>query len=385
MKTPLAWHNLLHNKVKTSVAVAGVVFAIVLMFMQLGFLEAVRTSATLIYEVLDFDVCIRSKDYLHLTDARTFPRSRLIQAAGAEGIRRGVPLTIAINPWRNRTNGENRTMLCFGVVPEDPVFRTAETQSRVRQLLNRPDVLLIDTRTRPEYGPRNGRQFGPQDHGTDVEISGNRMTIVGHYTLGAGLSASGTAIMNEQAIRRVSPLLAEGHISLGLLKVNVGQTPERVARRLQQQLRDDVDVKSRKEVLQGELRHWVAETNYGLIFQTGVVLAFVVGTAIVYQVLVSEVASLLPEYATLKAIGYGNRYLASVVLQQAIVLAVVGYAFGIAISQLLYLITSAGAKIPMGMTWVNAGLVFVLSLVMCICSGLGAVRKAFKADPADLF
>ena len=148
---------------------------------------------------------------------------------------------------------------------------------------------------------------------------------------------------------------------------------------------DDVDVLTRAEVLDGELAHWVYQTNYGLIFQAGVVVALIVGTAIVYQVLVSDVASLMPEYATLKAIGYGNRYLAGVILQQAMALAVLGFVSGLTIALGLYAVTSAGAGIPVRMTWANVALVFALSVVMCGCSGVAALRKAFRADPADLF
>jgi putative ABC transport system permease protein len=385
MKTPLAWYNLVHNKVKTSVAIAGVVFAIVLMFMQLGFLEAVKASATLIYDVLDFDICIRSKDYLHLAQSRSFPRTRLAQAAGVEGVERAMPFTVANNNWRNKKTGENRAILCFGIFTQDPVFRDTSLQQQARDRLNRHDELLIDTRSRQEFGPKNGKQFGPQDEGTQADINDHPVRIVGIYTLGAGLSAGGTAIMTDSGVRRTNPVIVPGQISLGLIKIQANQNPSQVVQRLRQVLYDDVDVQTRQEVIENELTYWVYETNYGLIFQTGVVLALIVGTAIVYQVLSSDVASMLPEYATLKAIGYSNPYLAGVVLHQAMILAVLGYAIGYLISQQLYLITAAGAQIPMRMTWQNGVLVFVLSLIMCVGSGLGALRAAFRADPAELF
>jgi putative ABC transport system permease protein len=381
MKTSLAWHNLLHNKFKTGIAIAGVVFAIVLMFMQLGFLEAVKASATLIYNALDFDICIRSKDYLHLAAASNFPRSRLIQSAGIEGIQRAAPFTIANTSWRNRFTGERRAILSFGTAPEESVFLDPQTQSRVKQLLVRPDDLLIDTKTRREYGPQNGERFSAQDHGMFVEVNAYRMRIAGDFTCGAGLSSNGTAIMTEDGLQRVSRF-PEGRISLGLVKITGTANLDQVVQELRKTLDSDVDVKSRQEVLSDELTYWVYETNYGLIFQTGVLLALVVGTAIVYQVLASDVSTMLPEYATLKAIGYGNRYLAAVVLQQAIALA---FLLGLPISQILYFVTSAGAQIPMRMTGQNTALVFLLSFMMCVCSGVAALRKAFQADPADLF
>jgi putative ABC transport system permease protein len=385
MKTQLAWYNLVHNKVRTGVATAGVVFAIVLMFMQLGFLEAVKVSATVTYDVLDFDICLRSKDYLHLADARTIPRQRLIQATGVSGVERAAPFTVASSAWRNPQNGEQRAILCFGVVPEDPIFRDAEIQRRVRSLLVRPDVLLVDTKTRREYGPRDGRCFGPRDRGALVELSGVAVGIAGDYTCGAGLSSGGAAIMSERCLQQITPTVAHDRVSLGLIKIVPGENPREVADRLNDVLYDDVDVLTRQEVIGSELVHWVSETNYGLIFQTGVLVSLIVGMAIVYQVLGSDVASLLPEYATLKAMGYGNRYLTTVILQEALALALLGFASGVVISELLYGVTSAGAQIPVRMTWQNMGLVLVLSVVMCACSGLAALRKAFQADPADLF
>ncbi|MBU4399689.1 MAG: FtsX-like permease family protein, partial [Planctomycetes bacterium] len=122
-----------------------------------------------------------------------------------------------------------------------------------------------------------------------------------------------------------------------------------------------------------------------LIFQLGVVVALVVGTAIVYQVLSSDVANHLPEYATLKAIGYGGGYLAGVVLQQAAMLAVLGFLPGLAISAVLYWLTRAMARVPIEMTVGRVFFVFGLSVLMCTISGLGALRKVRSADPADLF
>src|SRR5437762_11818476 len=95
-KTSLAWHNLWHQPVRSGVAIVGVTFAAVLMFMQLGFLEAVKASATVIYDVLDFDVCIRSRDYDYFSDPRTLDRSRMADAEGVRGVANVAPLLVEI-------------------------------------------------------------------------------------------------------------------------------------------------------------------------------------------------------------------------------------------------------------------------------------------------
>jgi putative ABC transport system permease protein len=385
MKTSLAWYNLIHNRVKTSVAVAGVTFAVVLMFMQLGFLEAVKVSATLFYEVLDFDLCLRSPDYLHLADARTFPRERLTQVQGIRGVRQVASLSVANNGWRNPRTGEVRSILCLGIPSGDRVFLDPMLHERTQRDLDRVDGLMIDVRTRPEYGPAEGGRFGERDHGRAIELSGRLVRIVGHYERGAGLTSGGAAIMTERGLQRVTPGLDSHQVSLGLIRLEPGIDPEVMRERLTTALPNDVVAVSRETVFREELRYWVDETNYGLIFQAGILVAVIVGMAIVYQVLASDVASLLHEYATLKAMGYGNRYLVGILLQQSLALALLGFIAGYCLARALYWITASGAKIPIRMTWENMVIVLVLTVVLCVLSGLAAVRKAFRADPADLF
>src|SRR2546430_9343998 len=122
-RTPLAWHNLWHQPVRSGVAVVGVTFAAVLMFMQLGFLEAVKASATVIYDVLEFDICLRSRDYDRFSDARSFDRLRLSQAQEIEGVISAAPLGVGVLSWRNPHTGEPRAILTLGVPMRAVVFR----------------------------------------------------------------------------------------------------------------------------------------------------------------------------------------------------------------------------------------------------------------------
>ncbi len=381
--TPLAWHNLWHNRVRSAVAIAGVTFAIVLMFMQLGFLEAVKISATLIYDALDFDACLLSPDYNRFSDARSFPATRLLQAKGMPEVAGIAPLQVSVFSWRNPRSGEQRAVLTMGVVPKEPLYLD-ETQ-QVLPLLERPDSVLVDSRSRREFGPANKFQFGERDHGVQVEINGHALEIVGHYTRGAGLSAGGAIMLSDREFAECAPHLPADQVSIGLVRFKPGEQPSVAAQRLNAVLPPDVKALSRAELLRYELNHWVWKTNYGLIFMSGVVVAVIVGTAIVYQVLASDVANLMPEYATLKAMGYNNNFIASVMLQQSVLLAFVSFAIGWAISQVLYIVTTFAAQIPVRMTLENLLLVLVLSVAMCVISGLAAVRKAFVADPAELF
>lgn len=394
MKTPLAWFNLIHNRVRTLVAVAGVTFAVVLIFMQLGFLETLKSTATVIYDALDFDICIRSKDYLHLASAGTFPRSRLYQAASIPGVVQVTPFYVLPNLWRSPPHspraGENRGILVMGVQPGLPTFRIPDLQRAADDLLVSPEVMLIDQRTRREYGPLNGQEFGDADvqARVETELGGQQTRLVGHFRLGTGFSANGAVLVTDDGFMRVTPGRTADEVTLGLVQLPPGSQPQAIrdaARRIQQTVPPDVDVLTREDVRVQELNYWVRGTSFGLIFQVGVGIALIVGGAIVYQVLTSDVANMLPEYATLKAMGYSDRYLSGIVVRQGAMLAVISYVCGFVLALALYFVTSRLAGIPIHMTGSNAALVLGLSLAMCTVSSIGAARKMFRADPADLF
>lgn len=391
MKIFLAWRNLVHNRVRTLVAVAGVTFAVVLIFMQLGFFGAVETTATVVYSALDFDLCIRSKDYLHFADSRSFPAARLKQAEGVAGVKSVSPFYVGIRLWRNPQpkKGEEYGVMVMGCRPTDSIFLREDIQTSARDLLVQENVVLIDSLTRKEFGPKNGNRFGDEDIGVETEVMHRKFRVAGHFRLGTGFASNGAVLTTDRGYVRVSPGQSLNNVCLGLIKVQEGADPAKVAAELRAALpggqNPDVEVLTRKEVLDIERNRWVGRTSFGLIFQLGVGVALFVGTAIVYQVLSADVSSLMPEYATLKAMGYANSYLMKVILQQAVVLSLLGFLPGWGIALLLYYITSEGAGIPIQMTRQNLLLVLVLSMAMCALSGLGAARKTLNADPAELF
>ncbi len=384
MKTPLAWLNLVHNMVRTGVAVAGVSFAVVLLFMQLGFLGAVQSTATLIYDALDFDIAIRSKEYLHLTDTRSFSRSRLYQAASVPGVAEANPFYVEMQFWRNPYNGRRRAILVMGMEPTHQVFKLPEIRQQSDALV-RPEFLLVDRKSRREFGPKNGRKFSDEDNGVKTKLGAQQVRIVGNFELGAGLSADGAVLIGDQGFARLVPGRTAEVVNLGLVKLKGNAQADVVVAHLNRILPDDVEVLSRDDMIDYELNRWIYETQIGIIFQLGVMLSLVIGSAIVYQVLSTDVSNHISEYATLKAMGYSDRSLSGVVIQQALLLGLFGFVPGLLFSLLLYAVTSYLAGILIGMTWLRVGVVFGLSVAMCIVSALAAARKLRRVEPADLF
>jgi putative ABC transport system permease protein len=409
MKTPLAWKNLTHNKVRTAVALAGVGFAVILIFMQMGFKGAVRKTATQIYDALDFDLMLRSPSYLHLTEPRAFPRERVYQAGSLPAIASAQPFYLGLSEWQapepadappDQYSGDWRGIITMGVDPHAPPFRPADLRAK-SMLLTDPRFVLIDSKSKPEFGPRNGKQFADDDIGVETALGSGRIRIVGVVSLGTGLAANGACIGNYDGFARACPWQPLDEVNFGLLKLRPGVDPAVAKADVQSLVAPqggidsiapaasatpaDVEVLTRAEVNAREEYRWVVQTPLGKIFNLGVWVALFVGVAIVYQVLSTDIANMMGEYATLKAMGYPNRYLASVVLQQSVLLALVGFVPSLAISWMLYWFVGAQSGLPMVMTWQIAVTVLALAVVMCVLSGMAALRKLFQADPADLF
>ena len=379
-RVPLAWLNLLHEKTRLLIAIAGVAFATLLIFMNLGFRGALIQTTTTVYGQLNAEIILMSPRTLEISATTSFPRERLYQAAGIEGIERVMPLYVSYLLWRNPETRISRAMFTYGVNPQDPIFLMPELKSpeTIKQL-ERPNTVLIDTRSRPE--------FGPQTIGLETEAGRRRVAIGGQYSLGGGFAADGTLIMSDQNFRRFfSPRTLET-IDLGLIKLTSGSDSQRVAQAIQAALPEDVLVLTKAEAIAHDRAYWLQATSIGFIFGMGVVVSFGVGTMIVYQILFTDIRQHLPEYATLKAMGYRNPYLFRLVLQEAFLLALMGYVPGLIIALGLYQATAnaTAGSLPVSMSWGRAILVLVLTVVMCSVSGLISVRKAIAADPADVF
>jgi putative ABC transport system permease protein len=380
MRTPLAWLNLVHERTRLLVAIAGVAFAVMIIFMNLGFLGALAETASMTYSYLNADLILISPRTLEISTTTQFPIERIYQAGGIDGVQRAMPLYTGYLQWRNPETRINRAIFAYGFNPNDPVFLLPELQSsETLESLRRPNTVLIDRRSRPE--------FGPQDQGVETEVDRRAVTIVGQYSLGGGFAADGTLIMSDQNFRRYQDPRPLNLIDFGLIKLSEGANPVRVQNRLRQDLPEDVLVLTQDEMIERDRTYWLEATSTGFIFGMGVTVAMIVGTVIVYQILYTDISNHMAEFATLKAMGYHSSYLFNLVVQEAVILAVLGYIPGFAIAVGLYELTlrATAETLPVTMEFDRAVFVFILTVIMCTLSGLISVHKAVNADPAEVF
>ena len=381
-RTPLGWLQLRHDRGRLVVALAGIAFADLLMFLQLGFQAALYDSNTRLNRAFRADIVLLSPRALNLQNLSTFPRRRLFQALDVPGVADAQGLYLNTVTWKNPQTRRNATVQVLGFDPDAGVLRLPQVMAQA-DTLKLPDTVLFDRGARGQYDQAIARIDAGERVSTEVER--RTITIAGLFRLGASFGADATLMASDQTFLRMFPRRDAGGISLGLLTLSPGASSERVIDDLRRHLPDDVQVLSDQDYVRFEENYWRVASPVGFIFGLGTTMAFIVGVVIVYQVLSTDVNAHLREYATFKAMGFRNRYLLLVVVEQALVLASLGFVPGFVMPIGLYALAARATTLPIAMTASRAMVVFVLTLVMCLASGAIATTRLQAADPAELF
>jgi len=381
-RTPLGWLQLKKNKSRLLVAVAGIGFADLLMFAQLGIQAALFDSNTLLNRGMDADIIIRSAQYRDLSLANTLPRRRLFQIKDVPGVQSAEPLYVSTVVWRNPQTRRKTNITLAGQSLDRPAFVFAEINQNLDQL-KQPDTFLFDRLSRGEYREVVAQVESGQTSRTEIER--RTVEVVGLFSLGASFSTDGTIVTSQENFLRFFPDRSPGQITLGLVKVEPGADPEQVLHTINAILPPDSIASTKREYVDLEQAYWQRTTPIGIVFTFGTVMAFVVGTVIVFQILSTDVNEHMSEYATFKAMGYRDRYLLLIVLEEAIILASLGFIPGLALALGQYALIRSAAALPISMTFARLTFVFFLTIVMCTVSGLIATRRLQAADPADNF
>lgn len=381
--TRLAWRNLTHRKARLVASVTGVTFAVVIMFVELGYLNGVYDSQTQVLKVMNADLIMINKQKEALAPKMPFAKKRLVQAMAQPGVQAVYPLYMEEHRalWKNSRDGREYPILVFGFEPHDPVFLIPEV-SPIAVRLKEPDTALIDSKSKDLYGVR--------EPGTTGELARRTLRIVGVFPLGPDFRSDGNLFLSDRTFFNCfPPVQGQGtdsaRVEFGLIKVATGYEIGAVRDSLQQALPDDVRILTRQELVNQIKNYWRHAQPVGYVFGMGMLIGFLIGVIICYQILYSGIMDRWPQYATLKAIGYSNGFLIAVVLQEALYLAVMSFLPGLLCSLGLYALLEGISGIVMRLTPDRAALLFSFTVLMCTLSGLIAVRKLMRSDPAEVF
>lgn len=387
-RTPLAWRNLTHDVRRLGTALAGIGFAVVLMFMETGFENALFDSTVQVLERLDGQIVIASKAQYSLLAAETFPRARLYQARSCPGVAGAYPLYVESFGGLWKAPGAKESPIrVMAFEPGDPVLDIPGVRRNAMRL-RAADSALADLRSKPKFGfPESETELLAQ---RGAELGGRAVRLVGAFRMGTDFANDGNVVMSAANFARYFAWRAPGgdpleRPDLGIVHVVPGADPREVRDALKRLLPKDVCVYTKQGFIDHEIRFWSASTPIGYVFLVGTVVGFIVGVIICYQVIQSNIADSMSEFATLKAMGYPNRYFAGLVLQMSLYLSLMSFVPGLLVSLVLYRLLAEWTGLLMMLTVGRAAAVFGLTALMCAVSGCLAVRKVMQADPAELF
>lgn len=378
----LSWLQLRKERARLLVAIAGISFADVLMFLQMGFRGALFSSAVEFHDSLNGEIVMLSSRSRSLISLDRFTERRLYQAAGITGVESVTPIYLNSMQWRNPDNKEIWDIYVIGINPEHQVLNISGVEAN-RETLRQPDTALFNVGSRSEFGAIAQRfQSGER---ITTEINERNIQIQGLFKLSPTFGINAYLVTSDINFLRMAPFRQGGLIDVGVIKLKPGAEVQTVLAEMRSRLPDDINVMTREAYARAEVAFWNASTPVGYTFDLGVVIAFIVGAVIVYQILYSDVTDHLPEYATLKAMGFRDRYLLIVVFQESLILAALGFIPGTAIALAIYQITNVATMLPMAMDLGRIVFVFILTVLMSLFSAAMAVRKLQTADPADIF
>jgi putative ABC transport system permease protein len=383
MKIPLAWRQLSYEKMRLLVAIAGITFADILMFMQLGFRDALFDSSVRLHKSLNGDIFLLNSKSETFTDPTHFSQRRLYELVGLPEVKNVAPIYLGFAIWKNPIKRNNRRILILGI---NPVRNLIDFPGVTENLdtIKQQDVAIFDQRSRAEFGPV--KEEFMQGNTVRTEVANRRISIGGLFSMGTSFGADGNLITSDVNFFRLFPNQEKGLVNIGIVQLQPGVNIDNALEKIKNKLSSkDVIVLTKEQFINREKHYWKTRTTIGFVFAFGTVMGFIVGIVIVYQILYTDVNDHLPEYATLKAMGYTDLYLLAIVFQQALILAFIGYLPGFSVATFLYLNVSKATGLPLAMTVARAIQILIMTVIMCCISGAVAVGKLRAADPADIF
>lgn len=389
MKIPLAWKNLVHDKRRLLIALSGISFAVVLMFQQRGFNNALFDSTVAILKQTQADIIILDKGRFSVSSETRFDRKLLDLAASTPGVERTDPVYIENSLAFLRTPGSKaRPIRVIGFDLTHPIFVDSDgTSLDVDTLKLQTHSALVDVLSKDDYGLDLSPAPGEIQ---TAELADKTINIVGTFHLGRDFANDGNLIVSSDSIAHYFPYRKLGDplgvVDMGLVQCSDGANVAAVKERLKIKLEgQDVTVETRAEFIEREKKFWASATPIGTIFLIGAIIGFVVGVIICYQILATNISDHIGEFATLKAMGYSNGYFVRLVIAESFYLSLIGFVPGFLISIILFQLIAHITGLIMIMTVWRAMLILVLTILMCVVSGVLALQKLLSTDPAELF
>ena len=383
---PLAWLQLKRQPVRYLVAVTGIGFAALLMFMQLGFQSGLLRSATTFYQALETDLILINPATVNSGSYQQFPQSLLYQALGIEGVEKTIPLYVT-NINAQQLGGVKPTSLrVIGFDPNETILDVPAINDQ-RDLLKTPNFVLFDELGLSIKTGPVAKQFSKEGP-LELILSNfsQSFRVMGLFKLGSTFVADSNLIASQAtALELAFPQVNLGEISLGLIRLDPSANISQIQNYLKSLYGDQLQVLTKEELITQERNYWNNVSSFGVIFGFGTIMGLLVGGVVVYQVLYTDVSDHLKEYATLKAMGYSNRFIEGVVISEAVILSMLAVIPALIFSSAMLAILGWMSGLSTGLDLNQIIQISLFSLGMCCFSAILALGKIRRLDPAELF
>jgi putative ABC transport system permease protein len=374
--THLAWSMLVRDTRRFLGAVCAIVLATTAMFVSLGFYTSLNDAQARVTAFLDADLVIFHRGTGSLTLFLDISRPHLYRLSTLEGVTGIAPLHQGAVELKNPETDMYKSIQFFAFQPETEPLSLPELKRNARRL-GQPGTIIFDALSR--------EHFGDIEAGMVVEVDGTPLRVIDTTRFGPNFSRHGTIFMDVATLESRLAIPRGELISLGLVRTEPGVDLAVLEGRIRAQLPGYMDVMTPDELYYRELLYTLELTPAGAILALGLLVALVVGCVIAYQVLFTEVTDHLAQFATCKAMGFSPGFLKRTVLQEALLLTVLGFPLGILATLLVYAFLEYRTRNVMELTPIRVAVGFALTLLMCSVAARMAVQRAIDEDPADLF
>jgi len=373
-KIPLAWKIVTFNKRRLILSLAGIAFSVMTMFLELGFYNGFNDSQVNLPPIFNGDLVIMHKTKIHMMKTSYLKKAILHQTLAFEEVEEAIPIYVGMMSLKNSTTD---MVYDIGVMafPADSVPLKVSGFTENQNVLKNKNSVLFDSLSRSIYGKIK--------EGDEIELSDKKFLVGGLVELGPNFTRNGWVIMSDSAWLNLG--VNPHKISFGLLIVKPGTDLETLKSKIAALNPGEVTVMTPREVRQRDTHFWTTATPLGIVFGTGLIIGFLIGVMICYQILFNEITDHMAQYATLKAVGFSNAFLIGTVMKIAILYSLLGFLPGLLGGWVLYHIIEYFTRIDMFLTGGRIILICIFTVLMSVFSGLLAVRKVMRADPADVF
>lgn len=373
MIVTLAFRNLVHDKVRLAVTLTGVIFAVVLITVQLGLFFGFAKAICDIIDHTEADIWMTPRgipNYEQAVPISEHPLHRVLSVPGVVQVEKMVTQFV---PWKKQSGGQQRSII-VGFDVTAGMFAPWNVISGSREALRLPDTVIIDSLYQDKLEIARV--------GDTAEIDGHRVRVVG-ITRGIRSFTTSPFVFTSFKNSLNYARLKEDQTTYLLVRTSGETSPEEVRDQLKARF-PELDVYTKREFRNKTQNNWIFETGAGAGIFTAAIMGLVVGIVVVAQTLYASTIDHINEFATLRAMGAENRFLYNIIVLQAVISAIVGYALGLGIG-LTIAEASETTVTAIVLTPQLAVSMFFITLVMCVVAAVTSVRKVTRLEPAVVF